>query len=345
MPEMGPWQVNPSRPEEFESLVNEIVRKENGRLPKVIYLWALDALISDASPDPDLEKVYAPIYGGALHLSQALIKLSPARTKDHTVSLQELWLVTRGAQAINPSHGEVAVFQAPLWGFGRTLSREYPDFRIVCLDLDPTDAQNSAHQLLQETRKLSSEKQVAYRDNRRLVARLERSHAKLKTDVPLKIDDQGQYLITGGLGGLGLTVARWLVNKGARHLTLMSRSAITSEARSTLDELALLGAEISVVQGDVADSKDVLAVLQKIERFGKSAQGNYPRCRDIRGRVSYLPKHGQGLGWRLNPKLTVPGICISIQKISILISLCYFRQGLLCWDQPDRVTMPRQIPS
>ncbi|MEZ4681398.1 MAG: KR domain-containing protein [Caldilineaceae bacterium] len=43
--------------------------------------------------------------------------------------------------------------------------------------------------------------------------------------MPLRIDGDGTYLITGGLGGLGLLTAKWLVNQGARHLLLVGRSA------------------------------------------------------------------------------------------------------------------------
>jgi acyl transferase domain-containing protein/NADPH:quinone reductase-like Zn-dependent oxidoreductase/NADP-dependent 3-hydroxy acid dehydrogenase YdfG/acyl carrier protein len=69
------------------------------------------------------------------------------------------------------------------------------------------------------------------------------------------------YLVTGGLGALGLLVARWLVSEGARHLVLTSRRAPDAKIRAVLDELAAEGAEITVALGDVADAGDVARIL------------------------------------------------------------------------------------
>ncbi|MGZ9166381.1 MAG: SDR family NAD(P)-dependent oxidoreductase, partial [Anaerolineales bacterium] len=79
------------------------------------------------------------------------------------------------------------------------------------------------------------------------------------------IREDGAYLITGGLGGLGLMTTRWLVERGARHLVLMGRSEPTEEIRETLAELQTGGAEIITAQGDVSCREDVERVLQQIE--------------------------------------------------------------------------------
>ncbi|HLF25328.1 MAG TPA: type I polyketide synthase [Anaerolineae bacterium] len=73
----------------------------------------------------------------------------------------------------------------------------------------------------------------------------------------LSIRPAATYLITGGLGGLGLTVARWLVERGARNLVLMGRTRPSDAAQKTLDELERLGAKVSMVLGDVANRDDV----------------------------------------------------------------------------------------
>jgi myxalamid-type polyketide synthase MxaB len=79
------------------------------------------------------------------------------------------------------------------------------------------------------------------------------------------IDPHGTYLITGGLGGLGMVTARWMVEKGANHIVLMSRSEPTEQARQVLDELRQDGAEIVTMQGDVARRADVEHVLTCIK--------------------------------------------------------------------------------
>jgi acyl transferase domain-containing protein/NADPH:quinone reductase-like Zn-dependent oxidoreductase/SAM-dependent methyltransferase/acyl carrier protein len=77
--------------------------------------------------------------------------------------------------------------------------------------------------------------------------------------------DQATYLITGGLGGFGLVVARWMVEHGARHLVLVGRRGIHSvESQQAVDALRAAGAEVQVAAADVSDSDQVAGVLAGI---------------------------------------------------------------------------------
>lgn len=82
----------------------------------------------------------------------------------------------------------------------------------------------------------------------------------------LRCDGGGSYLITGGFGGLGLVVAQWLVDLGARHLVLIGRhGAHTESAREVIDRLRQRGAVIEAQSLDVTDSP---ALRQLCQRFG-----------------------------------------------------------------------------
>lgn len=90
----------------------------------------------------------------------------------------------------------------------------------------------------------------------------------LATSVPTviprrtPIHAQGSYLITGGLGGLGLQVAQWLAAQGARHLVLSSRRGVaTSAAQPLIDQLTRQGVEVLTVAADVAQAADVQRLL------------------------------------------------------------------------------------
>ncbi|MFU8805958.1 MAG: SDR family NAD(P)-dependent oxidoreductase, partial [Bradymonadaceae bacterium] len=79
------------------------------------------------------------------------------------------------------------------------------------------------------------------------------------------IRDDGAYLITGGLGGFGLEVARWLVTRGARHLILVGRSgASTEQARSAVADFESAGVSVHVRSCDVADSNAVAELFEFI---------------------------------------------------------------------------------
>ena len=62
----------------------------------------------------------------------------------------------------------------------------------------------------------------------------------------LTLRDDGAYLVTGGLGGLGLKLARWLADRGARHLVLLGRSGASDGARLQLEELEKAGVQVAV---------------------------------------------------------------------------------------------------
>ena len=72
------------------------------------------------------------------------------------------------------------------------------------------------------------------------------------------------YLITGGHGGLGLAVARWLVEKGARHVVLLSRGGVSFNSEDVAAELAAKGATVKTIQADVSNESDVARALSEI---------------------------------------------------------------------------------
>ena len=84
---------------------------------------------------------------------------------------------------------------------------------------------------------------------------------------------EGTYLVTGGLGGLGLLTARWLVANGARSLVLVGRGAPSPAAEDAIRELVLAGADVRTRRADVADRQAVSALLSEIEGTGPPLTG------------------------------------------------------------------------
>ena len=89
-----------------------------------------------------------------------------------------------------------------------------------------------------------------------------------------KIGDDGTYLITGGLGALGLRLADWLGTRGAKYVALMSRRGPDVATASTIAALEQKGLSVAVVQGDVADAVSLRGALKQIPK-------NYPPLRGI----------------------------------------------------------------
>ena len=80
---------------------------------------------------------------------------------------------------------------------------------------------------------------------------------------PLALRPDATYLVTGGLSGFGLSTARWLVSRGARHLALLSRKGtVTEEARNALAEA---GVTVLPIACDVADIDALSAALATVD--------------------------------------------------------------------------------
>jgi acyl transferase domain-containing protein/NADPH:quinone reductase-like Zn-dependent oxidoreductase/NADP-dependent 3-hydroxy acid dehydrogenase YdfG len=86
--------------------------------------------------------------------------------------------------------------------------------------------------------------------------------------------DDATYLITGGLGGLGLEIARWMAREGARNIALMGRHAPDPTAKSMIDELARDGAQVAIEKCDVSEETELAASLDRIS-------GSMPPLRGI----------------------------------------------------------------
>lgn len=90
---------------------------------------------------------------------------------------------------------------------------------------------------------------------------------------PARFRDDGAVLVTGGLGGLGLLVSRWMVERGARHVVLVGRRPPTEAARRTLDDLRAQGATVTVEQADAGDPAALGAVLKRLDDAGVPLRG------------------------------------------------------------------------
>jgi len=214
-----------------------------------------DAVVCTAALDTPEPERAAP---DAAHLCGRVALL--VRSLAAAGSSAALWLLTRGAQAVSEADA-VAVAQAPLWGLGRVIAVEHPELRPVLVDLDPAGARaDDARAVVAAMRVAGGETQLALRGGVRLVARLVRTRPT--GDEPPSLRADGTYLVTGGLGGLGLAVAGWLAARGARHLVLVGRSgAATDDARRAVAMLRDRGVEVGVACADVADGDAVARLL------------------------------------------------------------------------------------
>jgi phthiocerol/phenolphthiocerol synthesis type-I polyketide synthase D len=157
-----------------------------------------------------------------------------------------LWLLTRRGLVVGDGEsGDPAI--GTLRGLIRVLAYEHPELGATLVDLD-TDA-DAVSAMTAELASSGSDDVIAWRGPRRFVERLSRAGLGARKADPVVRHD-GSYIVTGGLGGLGLVVARWLVDKGAGRVVLNGRSRPSDEHLKIIAELQSR-CEIVTVQGDI----------------------------------------------------------------------------------------------
>ena len=182
-----------------------------------------------------------------------------------------LFLVTANATAVAEAE-EGDPDRACLRGLLRVLALEHPDLRPCLIDVDGL---SGVADLAGELLAGGDDDDVAWRAGTRFAARLSRTDpaAAGKPDAVPFARPGGAYIVTGGLGGLGLATARRLAERGAGRLVLNGRRAPGPEAEGVLGELRALGTEVEVVRGDIAEPGTAPQLVAAAERHGHRLRG------------------------------------------------------------------------
>nr|UUL70761.1 Malonyl CoA-acyl carrier protein transacylase [Vitiosangium cumulatum] len=261
----GHFVIDPEQPDDVRRLFEVLARASEPPLRGIVHLWSLDAPSPEEAGVEALSRARRLGPGSVLSLIQGLDAAELAQKP-------RLWLVTRGVQSVGAGGpGAGAVAQSPVWGLGQVVAYEHAELRCTRVDLAPIPELGEEQALLQELLAPDGEDQVALRGGGRHVPRLVRCRADVLGDVSTALHGEvirpdGSYLITGGLGGLGLTIARWLVERGARHLILVGRSGASVAAEPALGSMRSAGAEVLVMKADVANASEVEEVVGTLRR-------------------------------------------------------------------------------
>ncbi|MGH3562547.1 MAG: SDR family NAD(P)-dependent oxidoreductase, partial [Mycobacterium sp.] len=178
-----------------------------------------------------------------------------------------LWLITRNGLPVHADeHGDPAI--GALKGLIRVLAYEHPDLRTTLVDL----ADDGLTPLLAELGAAGTDDVIAWRDGHRYAERLERAVLHAGDPHPIVRPDDA-YIVTGGLGGIGLVVARWLIDNGAGLVVLNSRSEPSDEQRAVIAELEGGGGQVAVVSADVAAPGVAERLVNAAEATGLTLRG------------------------------------------------------------------------
>ena len=248
------WQVSPSDLDDLASIYEALPIEDKSRL-NIAYLWGWNH-----QPETiDLEFIEAE----QQLLTHGLMNAVKSVTTSKHLNKSKFWIGT--GEAINVNGNQVVdVLPSLLWGMAKSIIIEYPELfaGIVDLDIKEPNQLISALSTAISQADIFGEKQLAFRDNTFFVPRISRVVSNQKNQLAL--DAHKSYWITGGLGNIGIHVARLLASKGAKNISLVSRSGKVSEtARETLMKMKAEGVDISIVKADVANMEEMQSAINK----------------------------------------------------------------------------------
>ncbi|MET7906612.1 SDR family NAD(P)-dependent oxidoreductase, partial [Streptomyces sp. NPDC005355] len=218
---------------------------------------ALTGILSLLALDQDPHPEYAAVPAG-LAATTALIQA----LRDAEIAAP-LWCLTQGAVATGPADPLPHPYQGQTWGLGRAAALEHPRRWGGLIDLPTVIDHHTSDRLAALLAPGQPEDQTAIRTTGTYARRL--NHATAPSTAPTIWQPTGTTLITGGTGGLGAHIARWLAHHGAPHLHLTSRSGPNAPGATQLtQELTALGTTVTITACDVTDRTALHHLLDTI---------------------------------------------------------------------------------
>jgi acyl transferase domain-containing protein/D-arabinose 1-dehydrogenase-like Zn-dependent alcohol dehydrogenase/acyl carrier protein len=231
--------------------------EQNGSAPQSVELSGVLSLLAlDEARDQTLASVPRGL-AGSLALVQAL---------EHADLPAPLWQLTRSAVAVGQAEPVRRPLQTQVWGLGLVVGLECPRRLGGLVDLpDVLDELTQTRLAGVLGGRLGDEDQLAVRTAGIFARRLVRAQPARPSAEPTWKPPPGTVLVTGGTGGLGAHVARWLARGGAEHLLLVSRRGDVAPAAAELRaELETLGARVTLAACDVSDKTQLAALIESL---------------------------------------------------------------------------------
>lgn len=269
--------VNPARSEDYDTVLAAV-----GIPQTIVHCWSIARETDVCSTSESFRDAQAKGYYSLLFLMHALERAGLA-SHEHTETPIRLAVISNNAQAVTGVETPRPE-NATLVALCKVIPQEYQN--ILCRSIDVTLPSTGTRQeiglidsVISEIRSDASERLVAYRGTQRWTQTFE----PLRLEHNARLRENGVYLITGGMGGVGLLLARRLAQTVRARIVLVGRSI------RKLPELEESGAEVLYRSVDVSDEMQVRALIDEIyERFG-ALDGVFHAAGTTRGKSASAP--------------------------------------------------------
>lgn len=253
------YSIRLSESADYGQLMKQL--ESEGRLPsKIIYDLPAGGFSGQKDEASIQEQLNKGIYA-LLHLTKAWMARKP-RTTARLLHLSRL----------EEEQAESNPIEAALGAFFKTIHLENSRFHFKSIQLPVPLSMKAKCEVIWNELSISEDTaiQIRYEGMERYVKRFVPVSPEEFQQTNWRTASKGAYLITGGLGGLGMLFAKHLAKRNETvALVLIGRSSLTEEGRTVLREIEELGASVSYIQADVSRESDVAALVkQATEQFG-----------------------------------------------------------------------------
>jgi acyl transferase domain-containing protein/acyl carrier protein len=280
----GAYKIDPRRPGDYSALLEDLA-KQKKKIDRIIHAWSI-APKSDARSEEELfDQCQDRGFYSLLYVAQALADKNISDPMQIDVLSNDVQEIT-GQEDLSPA-------QATLLSLCTVIPQEYPNIRCRSIDINGSEIVDPGNTILQkhliaELTAKSSDTIVAYRGGRRWIQVFEELPADDELKPKRRLRKGGVYLITGGLGRVGLVLAEYLARGARAKLVLTGRSSFPAKqswddwlaSHADNDSISLkvrrlqaierLGAEVLYVQADVADLEQMRTVFASAhEKYGE----------------------------------------------------------------------------
>lgn len=258
--------------EDYDLLVDAI--KDSG-IEMVIHAATLDSAFDKKEIEAFEEAVNRSVYG-LFYFAKSLM------TRKFKGNL-DFVLLTEYAQEVTGKEKVIRPLNNAYLGLGKCIVQEYPNFKVRCIDMDEdTKAETVLAEILNQNYNLK----IALREGVRYKECLAKLPSSTESKKLIEIKD-GCTIVTGGLGGLGLVMAKFFAQNGVKNLCLISRKSLPEESEwdqviaenkeerivsilLKIKEIQETGANVLVRSADVSDDSQMKAVTDEMrDTYGR----------------------------------------------------------------------------
>ncbi|HEX3044250.1 MAG TPA: SDR family NAD(P)-dependent oxidoreductase [Bacillota bacterium] len=195
-----------------------------------------------------------------------------------------LILISESVNEVTRKEARIIPENAPLFGLGKVVGMEYPNLKLRGLDIDET---TTGEEILRELTATDYTFVTVYRAGQRYIEGFDKIQISELESSPIPIHNHGAYIITGGAGGIGLEISKYLASQNRVNLAFINRSMlpersewetiITRESDTKLAkklrgirEIEQNGSQVVCYSADVSNQDDMARILAELRaKYGK----------------------------------------------------------------------------